>query len=69
VFQNKGRFVPFLIIYVLMILTNIAITWSLVEGGYLSKEIAQLIAIVAVFLLGFFLNKRFTFVVRNYDKD
>lgn len=69
VFKSKGRFVPFLVIYVIMLLTNVAITWSLVEGVQLSKEIAQLIAVVIVFFVGFFLNRRYTFRIKNYDKD
>jgi putative flippase GtrA len=40
---------------------NLVVTWFLVEAFRLSKEVAMLIAIGIVFLLGYSLNKRFAF--------
>ena len=56
----------FFIIMTAMLLTNLSITWVLVELGNISKEISQALAICTAFIVGFLLNKRFSF--RNSSK-
>jgi putative flippase GtrA len=63
VFKSEGKILNFFLIMSSMIITNILITWSLVEFVQIEKEIAQIIAILLVFLLGFYFNKRFAFFV------
>jgi putative flippase GtrA len=61
VFNNKGHFLTFVIITILMMGTNVVLTWILVEEARLSKEVSMLFAIGIVFLLGYSLNKRYSF--------
>ena len=61
VFDARGHLGLFAGVYVGLMLVNMLITWSLVEGLQWSKEIAQLPAIVVAFVLGFVINKRFVF--------
>ena len=65
VFNTKGNLGIFIVIMVLMFITNLSITWILVESFNVSKEIAQLIAIIVVFGVGFQLNKQFSFRKKN----
>ncbi len=65
VFNNKGHLLSFVVITVLMLGTNVLITWILVTGLHILKEISQLIAIGIVFLLGYSLNKRYSFSEKN----
>jgi putative flippase GtrA len=61
VFNNKGHLLIFATITLLMMGLNIVITWMLVEVYHFSKQISFLIAIVLVFLIGYSLNKRYSF--------
>ncbi len=60
-FKTRGNLGIFIIIMVTMLLTNLSITWYLVESLHIMKEIAQLIAILIVFVLGFKLNRKYAF--------
>jgi len=64
VFNNKGHLLVFAIITMLMMGLNVVITWMLVEVFQLSKQVSMLIAIGLVFLLGYSLNKRYSFQKR-----
>ena len=64
--KEKGNIIIFFIVMTAMILTNLSITWILVELGNISKEISQALAICIAFIVGFLLNKRFSF--RNNSK-
>jgi len=66
VFNNRGNLGIFAIIMVSMLLVNLSITWLLVESFDIVKEIAQLVAILIVFGLGFQLNKKFAFNRKKY---
>ena len=61
VFNSKGKFHIFILVNVCMLLINITITWFFIENFNMSKEYAQIVAIIVVFALGFTLNKRFSF--------
>lgn len=61
VFDNKGSLRIFAIITMLMMGLNVAVTWFLVEELKLSKPVSMLIAIGLVFLVGYSLNKRYSF--------
>lgn len=61
VFKAHGKWYLFILIYVGMLLSNIAITTILVEEFNLIKEIAQLITISIVFFIGYTLLNRFAF--------
>lgn len=65
VFRNKGRLGIFVIINIFMFLSNLTITWTLVQDLHISKEISQLFAIGVVFIVGFILNKQFSFSSGN----
>jgi len=66
VFNNKGNLLTFVVITLLMMGTNVAITWILVEVFKLPKEVSILVAIGIVFLLGYSLNKRYSFSDKKY---
>lgn len=66
VFNNRGNLGIFAIIMVSMLLVNLSITWILVESLDIVKEIAQLVAILIVFGLGFQLNKKYAFNRKKY---
>jgi putative flippase GtrA len=68
VFNTRGNLGIFIIIMVLMFLTNLSITWMLVESFEIPKEISQLIAILVVFGVGFQLNKRYAFQKKVNEK-
>ena len=59
--KEKGNIRIFFIVMTAMLLTNFLITWVLVEFGNISKEISQALAICIAFIVGFLLNKRFSF--------
>ena len=61
VFKIRGKLYLFVLIYLGMLLANLGITTILVEEYNLIKEIAQLIAIAIVFLIGFSLINRYAF--------
>jgi putative flippase GtrA len=61
VFKNKGHFLIFVIISVLMLCTTVIITWISVEVLQLPKIVSMSIAIAVVFFLGYSLNKHFSF--------
>lgn len=61
VFGTYGRFWLFALVSLFLLSLNLIITQSLVEGLDWRKEFAQLPAIAAVFVIGFFLNQRFVF--------
>jgi len=61
VFKIRGRFLIFAIITLLMMGVNVAVTWILVDAFRISKDVSMLIAIGIVFILGYSLNKRFSF--------
>jgi putative flippase GtrA len=60
-FKSKGCFGIFVIISIAMFFTNLVITWTLVQDFHVTKELSQLFAIGVVFIIGFLLNKRFSF--------
>ena len=62
VFKSKGSFWIFVVISIVMFFTNLTVTWVLVEKFNTTKEIAQLFAIGVVFIVGFVLNRRFSFM-------
>jgi putative flippase GtrA len=64
VFGVHGHLHFFVFINLILMLINLAITWSLVEFLHLAKEVAQLFTIMTIFIFGFLLNKRFTFPVK-----
>lgn len=64
VFNNKGNLLIFVTITILMMGLNVAITWMLVGVFQLSKQVSMLIAIGLVFLIGYSLNKRYSFKKR-----
>ena len=59
--KENGNIIIFFIVMITMLLTNLSITWFLVELGNMSKEISQALAICIAFIVGFLLNKRFSF--------
>jgi putative flippase GtrA len=62
VFKNeKGNMLIFFTVMTAMFLTNLSITWILVEFGDIIKEISQAIAICIAFVIGFLLNKKISF--------
>jgi len=61
VFRIRGKLYLFVLIYLGMLLANLGITIVLVEEFNLIKEIAQLIAVAIVFLIGFTLINRYAF--------
>lgn len=61
VFDARGHLPLFISVNLCLMLVNLSVTWFLVEGFDWPKEIAQAAAIIAVFGLGFFLNKSFVF--------
>lgn len=64
VFKIKGSLWIFMIVSISMFFANLAITWVLVEDFNMAKEIAQLFAIGVVFVVGYVLNRQFSFVSR-----
>lgn len=68
VFNNKGHLLRFVVITVLMLGTNVLITWILVQVFKLPKEVSMLIAIGIVFLLGYSLNKRYSFPEKKWRR-
>lgn len=61
VFATRGHLPRFIAVNLCLMLVNLSITSYLVEGHQWSKAIAQLIAIIVVFIIGFFVNKHFVF--------
>ena len=59
--KDKGNIIIFFIVMTTMLLTNLSVTWILVEFAYISKEISQAFAICIAFIAGFLLNKKFSF--------
>jgi putative flippase GtrA len=68
VFRKRGRLVIFIIVSILMMGTNIMITWCLVQVFHVVKELSQLIAIGIVFVLGYEINKRYSFSEKKYKR-
>jgi putative flippase GtrA len=64
VFNNKGNLLIFVTITILMMGLNVVTTWMLVAVFQLSKQVSMLIAIGVVFLIGYSLNKRYSFQKR-----
>ncbi len=64
VFNNKGNLPIFVTVTILMMGLNVVITWMLVGVFQLSKQVSMLIAIGLVFLIGYSLNKRYSFQKR-----
>ena len=64
VFQARGRFAFFVLVYVGLLVVNLLITWSLVERFAWSEEFAPLPAVAVVFVLGFVINKYVVFQQR-----
>jgi putative flippase GtrA len=56
--KENGNIMIFFIVMTTMFLTNLSITWMLVEFVNISKEISQGIAICIAFIIGFLLNKK-----------
>jgi putative flippase GtrA len=61
VFKNRGYLPIFIIITVFMMGLNVLTTWLLVEVFHTSKQVSMLIAIGLVFVIGYLLNKRYSF--------
>jgi putative flippase GtrA len=61
VFKNRGYLPIFIIIAVFMMGLNVVTTWLLVEVFHTSKQVSMLIAIGLVFVIGYLLNKRYSF--------
>jgi len=61
VFKIRGKLYLFVLIYLGMLIANLGITTILVEEFNLIKELAQLIAIAIVFLIGFTMINRYAF--------
>jgi putative flippase GtrA len=61
VFRSQGSVPRFVMVNVALMGLNIGITWSIVHVTAMAEEIAQLVAIPLVFLLGFAVNKSFVF--------
>jgi len=61
VFKIRGKLYLFILIYVGMLLLNLAITTVLVEEFGVIKEIAQLVAIIIVFGVGYTLVNQYAF--------
>jgi len=61
VFKIRGKLYLFILIYVGMLLLNLAITTVLVEEYGVIKEIAQLVAIIIVFGVGYTLVNQYAF--------
>lgn len=61
VFQARGRFGFFVLVYVGLLLVNLLITWLLVARFAWSEELAPLPAVAVVFILGFVINKHAVF--------
>ena len=59
--KEKGNIIIFFIVMTAMLLTNLSITLILVELGNITKEISHALAICVAFIVGFLLNKRFSF--------
>ena len=59
--KEEGNLMIFFIVITTMFLTNLSITWILVEFGEISKEISQAVAIFIAFIGGYLLNKKFSF--------
>ena len=59
--KEEGKLMIFFIVITTMYLTNLSITWILVEFGEISKEISQAVAIFIAFIGGYLLNKKFSF--------
>ena len=61
VFRGRGRPARFVVLNLGLMALNVAMTWSIVTRIGLAAELAQLIAIPIVFLVGFVLNKALVF--------
>ena len=57
-FGHLGRFVG---AYLVLLCANLALTSTMVELFGMRKAIAQLLAVAAVFVLGYFVNRTFIF--------
>jgi len=69
VFKVSGKLYLFIAIYVGMLLINLAITTLLVEEFSLIKELAQIIAILISFGIGYTLINRYAFPNQNKKID
>ena len=61
VFRSQGSVSRFVFVNLLLMGMNVGITWSIVHVTAMAEELAQLIAIPVVFLVGFAVNKSFVF--------
>jgi putative flippase GtrA len=61
VFDKRGNLIIFFIVSIIMMGTNVMVTWLLVQILHVVKEVSQLIAIGLVFLIGYKLNQRYSF--------
>ncbi len=61
VFGGQGRFWLFVFVSLFLMMLNLSITWLMVDAVGWPKEIAQLPAIVVVFVVGFVVNRSFVF--------
>lgn len=61
VFRARGRVARFVFVNMLLMLLNLSVTWSLVEAAGWPEELAQLVSILVVFLVGFVVNKLLVF--------
>lgn len=59
--DRSGRFLPFVILFLLLYLANIGIQWSLHQVGITNDYIAGAIALVIAVLLSFFANRHLVF--------
>jgi putative flippase GtrA len=66
-FGTSGYLFRFVLVSIAMFFVNLSVTWFIVEYIGIGKELAQLIAIGIVFVLGFTLNKIYSFAPRKED--
>ncbi len=59
--KEKGNMIAFFFVMTTMFLTNLSITWILVEFGNIAKEISQGLAICIAFIIAYLLNKKISF--------
>jgi putative flippase GtrA len=61
VFRVQGSILRFIAVYLLMLVVNLSVTAGLVELAHWPKELAQLVAIGCVVILGFLMSKHLVF--------
>jgi Predicted membrane protein len=65
VFRSQGSVSRFVLVNLVLMASNVGITWCIVHVTGMAEELAQLIAIPIVFLVGFGVNKSYVFGNRD----